>query len=93
MKLIDRIAPNEREAKRLEAKLREQVAKQEYVGPNRTVAAFLDEWLEKSARPYVKPRTFERYEELVRVHLKPRSGSLRLDKLEPRHVDEVLADL
>ncbi|WP_324716435.1 site-specific integrase [Carboxydochorda subterranea] len=93
-KLIDRICANEKEAKRLEAQLREELRRQEYVPPTRlTVAGFLDEWLEKSAKPSVKRRTYERYKQLVEKHLKPHLGALRLEKLEPRHVDGMLADL
>lgn len=91
-KLIDRIVATEREAKQLEAELRMQVKKGEYVSPSRmTVEAFLYEWLEKSVKRTSKPRTYEAYEQTVRLHLVPVIGHLRLERLEPLHIEELLA--
>src|SRR5690606_2062800 len=82
------------EAWRLWRKLKTQVEEQEYIPPSRqTLAQYLAEWLEKSAKPNVKPKTYERYEALVRVHIVPRLGTVRLSKLTPRHIEEMLADL
>ncbi len=82
---------DEREARRLEAKLMEQLAQNTYVPPAKEkLADFLADWLENSARSNVKPRTFERYEELVRQHIVPHIGAVKLDKLTPRHVDILL---
>lgn len=76
------------------AELRGQVERQEYVAPARTtVAAYLDEWLEKSAKPNTKPRTHHRYAEIVEHHIKPAIGAVRLDRLTPERVEAMLAGL
>ena len=54
-------------------------------------AEFLDKLLEKDAKPNVKPRTCDRHEEIVKVHIKPAIGDVRLDKLTPHHVATLLA--
>lgn len=87
-------AATPREAWEVWAKLKEQVEKQTYVPPTRqTVGAFLDEWLETSVKPSVKPRTYARYESDVRLHIKPHIGSIQLRRLTPERVEKLLADL
>ncbi len=39
-----------------------------------TVSQFLEEWLEDSARPTIRPRTHVRYAEHVRNHISQQSG-------------------
>ncbi len=51
-----------------------------------TVAEYLDRWLSDSVRDTVKERTFDGYESIVRVHLKPSVGKLKLKALSPAHV-------
>jgi integrase len=53
------------------------------------VGQFLDRWLE-AVRPSVRPRTFQSYAILVRNHIAPELGRLRLDKLAPQHVQAAL---
>jgi len=63
-----------------------------YVRPSRlTVAQFLGEWLRDYARPNTAPRTYERYEEIVRVHLIPALGSFPLLALQPHHIQKYYA--
>jgi len=58
-----------------------------YVKPNRlTVAQFLEEWLRDYVRTNTAPRTAERYDEIVRVHLVPALGSLPVRALRPEHI-------
>jgi integrase len=45
------------------------------------LADFLDYWLEQSVRKNDKLTTYERYETVVRLHLKPRLGKFRLVEL------------
>jgi integrase len=60
-----------------------------YVGPSRrTVAQFFEEWLEDYARTNTAPRTYERYEDIVRIHLIPALGSLPLLTLQPQHIQK-----
>ncbi len=51
-----------------------------------TVAEYLEYWL-KVHKSNIRPRTHERYEEIVRLHLVPTIGKVKLDKLSPRHLD------
>lgn len=86
-------AKAEKEARRIEADLQRQVETNTYLPPaKQTLGEYLDEWLEKDARPNIKPRTYRRYKELVKVHIKPALGDVRLDKLTPHHVATLLAD-
>jgi integrase len=55
-----------------------------------TVGEFLDQWLEEVARPRVRPWTYSGYEVHVRLHLKPIIGRIRLDKLSPMHVQQMM---
>jgi integrase len=57
-----------------------------------TVEEFLNDWLEQNARPRIKPRTYERFGELIRLHVVPRIGGVRLEKLSPAHVQGLLTE-
>ena len=50
--------------------------------------SFLMQWLE-AARPTVKPMTWKRYEEYVRIHLIPVVGHVRLARLTPQHLQDL----
>ncbi len=51
-----------------------------------TVGEYLGGWLADSVRGSVRQRTYERYESIVRVHLKPAFGRLKLRALTPNLV-------
>jgi integrase len=51
-----------------------------------TVATFLSRWLRDYAQINVAARTYDRYEGIVRDHLVPSLGSIRLDQLRPAHI-------
>jgi|SRR5215211_911631 len=51
-----------------------------------TVGEYLARWLSDSVRDTVRQRTYERYESIVRVHLDPSIGRLKLKALTPAHV-------
>ena len=93
-RMVDRIAPTEREAKRLEAAIRQQFAMNTWVPPAKEkLGDFLNQWLETEARPNTRPGTFRRYEEMVRLRINPYLGQVPLSKLTPRHVAMLLARL
>ncbi len=55
-----------------------------YVEPSKmTLKEYLERWLQDYAKPKVVGTTYERYEEIVRVHLTPALGHLLLSKLQP----------
>jgi len=51
-----------------------------------TVGEYLARWLSHSVRDTVSQKTYERYESIVRVHLSPALGSIKLKALTPDHV-------
>jgi integrase len=53
---------------------------------NLKVGEYLDRWLSDSVSDTVKATTFERYEQITRLHLKPALGRLKLKALTPAHV-------
>jgi integrase len=55
-----------------------------------TVAALLEGWLPTLR---LRPRTVESYTDTVRRYIVPAIGSVPLAKLEPEHVERMLADL
>jgi integrase len=57
-----------------------------------TVGSFLRGWLD-GAQATLRPRTWERYEGVVRVHLLPAVGSLPLGKLGPHHLQRLYRQL
>jgi integrase len=63
-----------------------------YDAGNITVGEYLDRWLNDSVRDTVRQRTWERYEQFVRVHLTPALGKIKLAKLIPAHVRGLYRD-
>jgi integrase len=55
-------------------------------GPQQQVGQFLTHWLENVHKQSIRSRTYERYEEIVRLHLSPGIGHYRLQKLSPQHL-------
>src|SRR5687768_11647202 len=51
------------------------------VGGRQTVAGFLEHWLTTTQRSRLRPRTYERYEALVRLHVNPHIGRVTLARL------------
>ena len=59
-------------------------------GERQTVETLLKTWLRDSAAPKVRPKTLVRYEEIVRLHLIPALGSIKLARLNPADVERML---
>jgi integrase len=51
-----------------------------------TLEQWLTGWLDRIARPRLKPKTFETYSLCVNRHINPSIGRVRLDRLTPAHV-------
>lgn len=61
------------------------------VAPDRlTVEQFLRRWLQDVARPRLRPRTYERYAQLVRLHIVPALGGIRLAQLNAADVQRLI---
>jgi integrase len=56
-----------------------------------TFGEHLDRWLEDSAATTVKPSTLIRYRGLIKNHLKPSLGNIRLKDLNPQHLSSFYA--
>jgi integrase len=66
----------------------------EYIPPSKmTVSQWIDQWIEAGApgrkKKKVGQRTLERYEELLRVHVKPTLGTRPLQKLHATEIDRL----
>ena len=59
-------------------------------GDRETCESFLGQWLE-SVRPSLRPRTWTRYESLIRIHALPSIGRVPLAKLAPAHLQKLYA--
>jgi integrase len=57
-----------------------------------TVAAWLDTWLATYVLPSVRPTTYRSYEGIIRLHLKPTIGGVKLAKLQIAHVQQLVND-
>lgn len=81
-----------------QAKVRQKLGEYEHAlsdgqspAPERlTVGRFLDDWLSEIVRPAKAPKTVRTYEGVVRVHLKPGLGHVRLRALAPMDIQRLL---
>ncbi|HZO73654.1 MAG TPA: tyrosine-type recombinase/integrase [Ktedonobacteraceae bacterium] len=55
-------------------------------GPQQKVGQFLTHWLENVHKHSIRARTYERYEEIIRLHLLPGIGHHQFQKLSPQHL-------
>ncbi|MBU4392535.1 MAG: site-specific integrase [Actinobacteria bacterium] len=53
---------------------------------------FSRKWLSNYAAIKVKPRTYDDYEQVIRIHLQPFFGKSLLRNISPRHVQSYIAD-
>ena len=58
-----------------------------------TVAEYLDLWLREYVCPNLRPRTAEGYGTIIRKHVLPSLGHIRLVDLSPRHIQSYYAAL
>jgi integrase len=82
MKRVQRYGKTRKEAYDKLTKLQENSNRNVAV-PDRPwkLGEFLDYWLEHVAKPSVRSTTYAKYEQTVRLYLKPNLGSQRLDRL------------
>jgi integrase len=62
-------------------------------GDKMTVGQFIDQWMESTAKRSLRPSTWRRYEQLVRIRITPYVGNVPLAKLSPMHGERFLVDL
>jgi integrase len=78
-------------ADKLAAALKAQQGGFQFVPETQKLGRYLDDWLEY-VRPTVRPRTWQRYEQYVRLHIKPSLARLRLVRLTPQHLTRLYAE-
>jgi integrase len=87
-------AASKREVQEKLGKLQHDASLGALVDPtNLTLGAYLTSWLSDVVRPKVSPTTYERYEGLVRLHVTPHAGALKLEKVRPIHVSSLMGEL
>lgn len=65
----------------------------EYVDPRGlTVGAYLAQWLESMA-PSLRPSTMKSYSDIVRLHVAPRIGEVKLARLKPVEISGLYSEL
>lgn len=62
------------------------------IGPIQTVAQFMSGWLDAVAKTSTEPRTYESYQDIVRLHVLPALGRIELEKLSPQHIQALYAE-
>lgn len=81
-----------REAEAYKAQVLAELQRGTFVEPAKmTVGEFMERWLRDYAEVSVRPSTLESYRALIRCHLIPALGNLPLAKLQPIHLQEMLA--
>jgi integrase len=60
---------------------------------NVTVQGWLLNWLENTVKVNTSPTTYARYEQLVRLHVIPHLGALKMEKVAPVHVNDLFGKL
>jgi integrase len=71
-----------------------QKQRAEWINPELSSTIFED-WAEGwlANRTHLKPKTFSGYDSLLKVHILPRFGSTRLDRIDSLSIEEWVADL
>ncbi len=78
-------------ARKLAAALKTRQDGLPLVAERQTVARYLEGWLE-AVRPSLRPRTWERYRQYVRIHAVPVIGAVPVSRLSPQHLQRLYAD-
>ncbi len=73
-------------------RVKREVADGTFTDAKLNVADYLRQWLAEAKRT-VKPGTLEQYVYCVESHIKPRVGTVRLDKLTPLQVQRMVGDI
>ncbi|MFP3880584.1 MAG: tyrosine-type recombinase/integrase [Dehalococcoidia bacterium] len=78
-----------KDAERRLSALLHQLDSGAFIKPSKlTLAEYLARWLTDYAKPNLSPRSFERYESIVRVYLIPSLGNIPLIQLKPEHIQK-----
>lgn len=59
------------------------------INSNSTLSEWLDTWLFEYIKPSIRPTTFNSYEYIARIHIKPYLGLIKLADLKTEHVQRL----
>jgi len=83
-----------RDAKKFKAKLEAERQEGTYTPPTKeTVAGYLRQWLDTTARRALRPSTHSIYEIIANKHIIPALGHIRLQKLDSTAIDKFYTSL
>jgi integrase len=74
---------------KLKVALHEQQQGTLITAPQQTISQYLEHWLEHTVKLTIRPRSHERYEEIVRLHIVPTLGKVKVQALTPQHVQSL----
>jgi integrase len=60
------------------------------INERQTVGEYLDHWLEYTLKAKAKPRSFESFSTIARLHIRPTLGPIQLHKFAPQHIQRLL---
>ena len=81
-----------KEAEKFLSEQLNSIDKETYFEPSvLTFGEYLDYWLENYAKPNTAARTLEGYSYMIRQHIKPSLGNIKISKLQPLHLQEYYA--
>lgn len=91
-KRIERYAKSEKEALQKLEDIKYEIRQSTLAtGPQQTVKQFLEDWLEKTQKLNVRRSSYSRQETIIRKHILPAVGHLRLRKLTSLHIRNLYA--
>jgi hypothetical protein len=77
---------------KMKVALRDQQQGMLVTSPQQTVEQYLKQWLE-THKPSIRIRTYERYEQIIRIHLIPNIGRIQLQKLSAIDIQNLYTKL
>ncbi len=87
------IQGNKKQAQARMSEILHSLNEDRYIKPTHlTVSAYIDTWLQDYAEVSVRPRTLRGYRSIVKNHIKPAFGSIRLRDLSARRVQSYYAN-
>lgn len=60
---------------------------------NQTLNEYLDRWFHTSTKQRVSEATYNSYETMLRVHIRPRIGTRKISQIKPLDIQKIYADM
>jgi integrase len=82
-----------KEAQKAMHEMLAKVARNEYVEPAKvTIGELMDMWFEQYVKTKCRPKSIETYERLIRLHIKPAIGKMKVNQIKPLHIQQFLSE-